>query len=58
MYKRQQNGSDDYFFSWIKALENLMIKKDILDQSNLNIIKQKWKDAFLSTTHGHPVKIN
>ena len=54
----KQNGSDDYFFSWIKALENLMIKKDIVDQSYLNITKQKWKDAFLTTQHGQPVKIN
>ena len=54
----KQNGSDDYFFSWIKALENLIIKKNVVDQSNLNITKQKWKDAFLTTQHGHPVKIN
>ena len=54
----KQNGSDDYFFSWIKALENLIIKKYIVDQSNLNITKQKWRDAFLTTQHGHPVKIN
>ena len=54
----KQNGSDDYFFSWIKALENLIIKKDVLDQSNLNITKQKWKDAFLATPNGQPVKIN
>ena len=54
----KQNGSDDYFFSWIKALEKLIIKKDIVDQSNLNITKQKWKDAFLATPHGQPVKIN
>ena len=54
----KQNGSDDYFFSWIKALENLIIKKNVVDQSNLNITKQKWKDAFLATPHGQPVKIN
>ncbi len=54
----KQNGRDDYFLSWIKALENLIIKKNVVDQSKLNIIKQKWKDAFLSTQHGHPVKIN
>ena len=54
----KQNGGDDYFFSWIKALENLIIKKDVVDQPNLNITKQKWKDAFLTTTHGHHVKIN
>ena len=46
------------FFLWIKALENLIIKKNVVDQSNLNITKQKWEDAFLSTPHGHPVKIN
>ena len=34
------------------------LKKDIVDQSNLNITQQKWKDAFLSTPHGHPVKTN
>ena len=54
----KQNGSDDYFFSWIKALENLIIKKNVVDQSNLNITKQKWKDAFLTTSNGHPGKIN
>ena len=54
----KQNSSDDYFFSWIKALENLIIKKNLVDQFNLNFTKQKWKYAFLTTPHGHPVKIN
>ena len=54
----KQNGSDDYFFSWIKALENLIIKKNVVDQLNLNLTKQKCKNAFLTTPHGHPVKIN
>ena len=53
----KQNGGDDYFFSWTKALENLIIKKNVVDQTNLNITKQKWKDAFLTTPHGHPVEI-
>ena len=39
-------------------IKNLIIKKNVVDQFNLNIIKQKWKDAFLTTPHGHPVKIN
>ena len=55
---KKQNGSDDYFFSWIKALENLIIKKNLVDQFNLNFTKQKLKNAFLTTPHGHPVKIN
>ena len=44
----KQNGSDDYFFSWIKALENLIIKKDILDQSNLNITNSLEESIFFS----------
>ena len=26
-----RNGSDDYFYSWVKALEKLLIKKKITD---------------------------
>ena len=55
---KKQNGSDDYFFSWIKALENLIIKKNVVDQFNLNFTKQKLKNAFLTSPHGHPEKIN
>ena len=55
---KKQNGGDDYFFSWIKALEKLIIKKNVVDQINLNITKLKWKDAFMATPHGQPVKIN
>ena len=40
-----------------KGIRKLNNKKDIVDQSNLNITKQKWKDAFLTTPHGHPVKL-
>ena len=37
-------------FSWIKALENLIIKKDIVDQSNLNITKQNERRFFKYST--------
>ena len=30
-----RNGSDDYFYSWVKALEKLLIKKKLL-------IFQEW----------------
>ena len=36
----KQNGSDDYFFSWIKALENLIIKKNVVGINNGNVIVQ------------------
>ena len=41
-----------------KGIRKLNDQKDIVDQSYLNITKQKWKDAFLTTPHGLPVKIN
>ena len=25
-----RNGSDDYFYSWVKALESLLIKRKLL----------------------------
>ena len=53
----KQNSEDDYFFSWIKALENLIINKKIVDKKNLKQIKENWKDAFLATPHGNPVRI-
>ena len=46
----KQNGSDDYFFSWIKALENLIIKKNVVDLSNLNITKKKMERCFSYNT--------
>ena len=42
----KQNGSDDFFFSWTKALENLIIKKNVVNQFNVNFTKQKWNIAF------------
>ena len=52
-----QSGGDDYFCSWIKALENIIINKKIVNRDNLTKTKKKWKEAFLTTPHGMPVKI-
>ena len=52
-----RNGSDDYFYSWVKALECLLIKKKITDLPKIVEIKNLWSSAFLNTPHGKPVKI-
>ncbi len=52
-----RNGSDDYFYSWVKALERLLIKKKITNFSKIVEVKDLWSSAFLNTPHGKPVKI-
>jgi nitrile hydratase accessory protein len=52
-----RNGSDDYFYSWVKALEKLLIKKKITSFPRMVEIKNLWTSAFLKTPHGKPVKI-
>ena len=52
-----RNGSDDYFYSWVKALEKLLIKKKITSFTRMDEIKNLWSSAFLNTPHGKPVKI-
>ena len=52
-----RNGSDDYFYSWVKALEKLLIKKKITNSLKLVEVKNLWSSAFLNTSHGKQVKI-
>ena len=52
-----RDGSDDYFNSWLKALEKLLISKKITNKSNILKIKNLWINEFLITPHGKPVKI-
>ena len=46
---KNQNGGDDYFFTWIIALEKLLKSKNILDSDNLKKVNQKLTNAFLKT---------
>ena len=54
---QSRNCSDDYFNSWLKALEKLLIKKKITSFPRIVEIKNLWSSAFLNTPHGKPFKI-
>ena len=41
-----RNGSDDYFYSWVKALERLLIKKKITNTPKIVTVKNIWSSAF------------
>ena len=55
--KQNLDGNDDYFNSWLLALEEIIISKEIGNSKILSIIKDDWINAYLSTPHGDPVKI-
>ena len=51
------DGSNDYFYCWLNALEEILIIKKISDQDALTSLKEDWTQAYLSTPHGKPVNI-
>ena len=55
--KKKLDGSDDYFSSWLNALEEIIIIKKISNQETLSLLKEDWTQAYLSTPHGNPVNI-
>ncbi len=51
------DGSNDYFYCWLQALEEILIIKQISNQDTLMFLKEDWTQAYMSTPHGKPVKI-
>jgi len=57
LHTKNLDGSDDYFTCWLNALEEILIEKKISNQNTLNLLKEGWTQAYLSTPHGKPVNI-
>ena len=51
------NGGSDYFHAWIETLEDFLADQQIALPSDLQVLKSAWKQAYLQTPHGQPVKI-
>ena len=52
------NGGSDYFHAWIETLEDFLADQKIALSSDLQVLKSAWKQAYLQTPHGQPVKIH
>jgi len=52
------NGGSDYFHAWIETLEDFLADQKIALPSDLQVLKSAWKQAYLQTPHGQPVKIH
>lgn len=51
------DGGDDYFNAWLETLEGLLGEKQLADDPEIDQLVSAWRDAYLSTPHGQPVKL-
>ena len=46
-----------YYYSWLAALERLILEKGLADAVSLLKCKAAWTDAYRHTPHGQPVEL-
>ncbi len=54
---KELDGGQDYFNAWLETLENVLRDKDIAAGSEIGQLVSEWREAYLSTPHGQPVKL-
>lgn len=52
------DGGDDYFLTWVEALERICTDKGVAELEALSVLKGSWERAYLVTPHGAPVDIS
>jgi len=57
----QARGDPDdgstYYRHWLAALRTILSEKDIVGEGDVEARKAAWADAYASTPHGEPVKL-
>jgi nitrile hydratase accessory protein len=48
----------NYYEHWLRALELLCAEKGLVTGADLARRKDKWRQAYLHTPHGHPVNLS
>jgi len=56
----EQDGGDPraYYLRWLSALERLCIEKGLVSSTDLHRRKEAWRQSYLHTPHGQPVKLS
>lgn len=52
------DGGDDYFNAWLETLEAVLGEKQLADDPEIDHLVSAWRDAYLRTPHGQPVKLS
>lgn len=51
------NGGEDYYNAWLETLETTLIDMQVTENEALLQLVDAWRDAYLRTPHGQPVKL-
>ncbi len=51
------DGGDDYFAAWLDALEGLLDGQDLVAAEEAGRVRELWRQAYLDTPHGEPVRL-
>lgn len=46
-----------YYESWLAALERILAAKGVAGAAELGALKDAWRDAYIHTPHGKPVRL-
>ena len=49
---------DTYYEHWLRALERLVMAKGAANPNALDEQKERWRQAYLRTPHGQPIKLD
>ncbi|MEX3010023.1 nitrile hydratase accessory protein [Hoeflea sp. TYP-13] len=55
--KRPEAAADgsDYYECWLRALENLLLKKQVAEKQQIEALTAAWSRAAHATPHGKPI---
>ncbi len=51
------SDAEAYWRGWLAALEEILRTKQVADASNLNDLKEAWREAAERTPHGKPIEL-
>lgn len=54
---KELNGGDDYFTAWLETLEAILAEEGTAPVEAVDLTKNAWERAYLTTPHGAPVKL-
>lgn len=55
---KELDGGEDYFNAWLTTLEGFLAETGMAEVGALQHLKTAWTEAYLSTPHGQPVRLN
>ncbi len=55
---KELNGGSDYFAAWLETLEAVLAEAGAAPRHETETMAAAWEQAYLSTPHGQPVKLN